>query len=327
MALGMALLHLLVPQHRLGVAIGWNAVAVALSSAAGPAIGAAILSFTSWPWLFALNLPLGVAVLLATRALPATPGTARPLDGFSVVLNAKAFGAGVIGVEMLAVNAVLGSLLLAAALVAMTLLVRRELPKEAPLIPLDLLRDASFGVSVIASICCFAGVTVGLLSLPFYLQHELGQSTLQTGLYMTAWPLTVAIVAPMAGYRATRISTAWLCATGGLCLCIGLALASSWTLRGSLGLLVPFTMLCGLGFGLFQVPNNRNMFLSAPRGRSGAAGGLQATARLLGQTVGALIASVLFTSASPDAAPQIGLAIGAALTLMAGFASVLRLRH
>jgi len=69
-------------------------------------------------------------------------------------------------------------------------------------------------------------------------------------------------------------------------------------------------MLCGLGFGLFQVPNNRNMFLSAPSERSGAAGGLQGSARVAGQTAGGIIMSLLFAIASADAAPRIGLAIG-----------------
>ena len=326
MALGMALLRLVVPHHRLGAAIGWNALAVALSSAAGPSIGAAILSVTSWPWLFALNLPLGGAVLLATRALPDRAGTARPLDGVSVILNGTAFAALVVGVEMLLTTPALAVLLLATAVVALTGLIRREMPKEAPLIPLDLLRDASFGISVMASICCFAGATTGLLSLSFYLQQELGQSTLKTGLFMTPWPLTVAIVAPMAGRLANRIPTAWLCAVGGICLAAGLTLASTWPLHGSLGPLVPITMLCGFGFGLFQVPNNRNMFLSTPRERSGAAGGMQATARLAGQTAGGVITGLVLTLASTSAAPRIGLAIGAALTLLAGLVSTLRSR-
>ena len=88
MALGVALLRIVVPHQRLGAAIGWNALAIALSSAAGPTIGAAILSASSWPWLFAVNLPLGLLVLLASRALPKTGGTARRLDKLSVGLNA-----------------------------------------------------------------------------------------------------------------------------------------------------------------------------------------------------------------------------------------------
>ena len=105
-----------------------------------------------------------------------------------------------------------------------------------------------------------------------------------TGLYMTPWPLTVAIVAPFAGRLADRVSTAWLCAVGGVFLAMGLGASALWPLKGDPLPLVPLTMLSGLGFGLFNVANNRSIFLSAPKERSGAAGGMQGTARLFGQT-------------------------------------------
>ena len=95
-------------------------------------------------------------------------------------------------------------------------------------------------------------------------------------------------------------------------------------MKGDLLPLVPLTMLCGLGFGLFNVANNRSMFLAAPKERSGAAGGMQGTARLLGQTAGAVAMTLLFTLAVADAAPQIGLGIGAVLTFAAALVSTLR---
>ncbi len=326
MALGIALLRLVVPQRQLGAAIGWNALAVALTSAAGPTIGAVLLSGASWPWLFALNLPLGGLVLLASRALPDLAGTSRPLDKLSVALNAGAFASLVVGAEVLVERPGMAAALLAAAAISLTALIRREMPREAPLIPLDLLRAGSFRISVVASVCCFAGMTMGLMALPFYLQHSLGQDTLMIGLYMTPWPLTVAIAAPLVGHLSNRVSTAWLCATGGAFLAVGLASTSVWPLHDNALPLVPLTMLCGLGFGLFQVPNNRNMFLSAPSERAGAAGGMQATARLAGQTAGGIVMSLLFTVAPVESAPRVGLGIGAMLTLAAGLVSLLRVR-
>jgi DHA2 family multidrug resistance protein-like MFS transporter len=326
MSLGVALLRLVVPHRQLGAAIGWNALVIALSSAAGPTIGAMILSGSSWPWLFAVNLPLGLLVLLATRALPYLTGTTRRVDLLSVALNAGSFAALVVGAELLLAKPALAAVLLVASAFGLGVLVRWEMPREAPLIPLDLLRVGSFRISVLASVCCFAGQTAAIVALPFYLQHGLGQNTLMTGLYMTSWPLTVAIAASIAGRLANRVSTAWLCATGGACLAIGLAAASLWPLQGGPLPLVPFTMLCGLGFGLFNVPNNRNMFLSAPSERSGAAGGMQGTARLVGQTAGAVIMTLLFTLTSADAAPRIGLGIGSVLTLVAGLVTALRIK-
>ncbi len=324
MALGIALLRLAVPHAWLGAAIGWNALTVALSSAAGPVIGAGLLSVAGWPWLFAVNFPLGVAALLASRSLPYVAGSARRIDLPSLLLNAVAFAALVVGAEMLTTSPPGTLALFVAAALGFALLVRREIHKETPLIPLDLLRAPSFRVSAIASVCCFAGQSAGLVALPFYLQHGLGQSQLMSGLYMTPWPLTVAFAAPIVGRIANFIPTAWLCAAGGSCLAIGLAAAGITPMQGHVWPLAIFTALCGLGFGLFNVPNNRNMFLSAPHARSAAAGGMQGTARLVGQTTGAVIMTLLFALVSAERAPRIGLAIGGVLTLAAGLASLLR---
>jgi MFS transporter, DHA2 family, multidrug resistance protein len=326
MALGLALLRFVVPHEQVAAVISWTAMVVAMTSAAGPTIGAAILSATRWPWLFAVNVPLGIFVLLAARALPDVVGTARPLDLFSAVLNAAAFAAFVIGAELLPDRPAVAVVLLLVAGIAMMALVRREMPKEAPLIPLDLLRSHSFRVSVTASVLCFSGMTIGLVALPFYLQHGLGQDAWSTGLYLTPWPVMTAIAAPVTGRFASQASSPWLCTVGGLVLTVGLAASAVWPLHGHVLPLALFTLTCGLGFGLFQVPNNRNMLLAAPRERSGAAGGMQGTARLTGQTVGAIIMTLLFTISSVDAAPRVGLAVASLLTLAAGLVSILRAR-
>lgn len=326
MALGVALLRVVVAPQRLGAAIGWNALAVALASAAGPSLGMAILTGTDWRWLFAYCLPLGGLVLYAARALPNVAGTAHRLDRFSLALHAGGFAGWILGAEMLATKPAVGVCTLAAASLALGVLIRREMPKRVPLIPLDLLRGDSFRLSVMASVCCFAGQTAGMVALPYLLQQGLGQNALMAGLYMTPWPLTVAIAAPVAGRLADRLSPNWLCSLGGLILSIGLGAIALWPLKGNPFPLVPFAMLCGLGFALFNVANNRTLFLSAPRARSGAAGGIQGTARLLGQSSGALVVSLLFSMTSADAAPQLCLGIGAVLTLAAGLMSTRRLR-
>lgn len=324
LSLGVALLRLVVPRQQLGTAIGWNALVVALSSAAGPTLGSLVVAAASWPWLFAVNLPLGALVLLGTRTLPGVPGTGRALDLLGAGMNAGAFGALVVGAEWMPENPLLAAVLLAAGALALFVLVRREVPGRAPMIPLDLLRVGSFRVSVIASVFCFVGQSAAMVSLPFYLQHGLGLDALQTGLLITPWPLTVAVMAPIAGRLVDRVSGGWLCALGGALLGLGLASAALWPLHGQPFMLIPFVVLCGVGFGLFQVPNNRNMLLSAPRGRSGAAGGLQGTARLTGQTLGAVLMTLLFATMSMDVAPRLGLGIAAVMTLLAGLISTLR---
>lgn len=324
MALGVALLRLSVPSGRLGAAIGWNALTVALASAAAPGLGATILSYAAWPWLFAAPLPLAVLALIAATAMPSSRGEPTVLDPISIGLNAAMFALLILSTELALRTPLAAALLLILAGLGLGALVRRESPKSAPMFPLDLLRARPFRISVIASVCCFAAQSAGLLALPFYLQHELGLTPLMAGLYLTPWPLSVAAAALVAGRISDRLSTSSLCAAGGLCLSVGLAGAAMASLRDEPSMLVLSVVFCGIGFGLFQSPNNRNMFLSAPPARSGAAGGMQGTARVTGQTAGALAMTLLFGLTSVGAAPKIGLAIGAVLALAAGLLSLLR---
>jgi DHA2 family multidrug resistance protein-like MFS transporter len=324
MALGVALLREIVPHDRIGAAIGWNALTVALSSAVGPTVGATILSIAPWPWLFAVNLPIGAGVLATARSLPVAAGTGRAVDFASIALNAGAFASLVVGAECAPSKPALAGMLVVGAVVLAAMLVRREAGRSKPLVPLDLLAGRSFHVSAIASILCFTGQTAGLVALPFYLQRAFGLTPLEVGLYLTPWPLTVALTGPIAGRLSDRLPTAWLCLAGGAFMAAGLgaaALCSPQVLPIALSLCAG---LCGLGFGLFNVPNNRNMFLSAPRERSGAAGGLQGVARLMGQTAGAVLMTLLFSVSPLALAPRIGLAVGGVLTLAAGVTSLVR---
>lgn len=324
MALGVALLRTAVPPGQLGAAVGWNALTVALSSAAAPTLGALIIARLDWAWLFLINLPIGVAAMIAAFSQAHLAGSRARLDLISFALNGAVFALLVFGAEVLPKSPLLGILLLSMSGLALSGLVQRDRPKSAPLFPLDLLRDRSFRVSVIASICCFTGQATALVALPFYLQSGLGQSPLMVGLFLSPWPLSVAVAAALAGRLSDRLSSAWLCAIGGALLAIGLAASALWPLAENPYPLVAFSAACGVGFGLFQVPNNRNMFLAAPLNRSGAAGGMQGTARLTGQISGAVLMTLLFTTAPLLLAPRIGLGIGAALAFIAGLVSLSR---
>lgn len=324
LALGVALLRVIVGERALVKALGWNTFVVAMSTTAGPALGAVVLSISSWRWLFAINVPFAALVLLGTRALPNVAGTARRLDLGSVALTMAGFSAMLAGTELTPRHPPAAITLLAAGGVALFVLVRRESSKAFPLLPLDLLRMPSFRVSVLASVCAFIGQSVALVSLPFYLQHTLGQDIFETGFLMTPWPLTVALVAPFAGTLMSRVSGPALCLIGGVLLSMGLAGAALLPLAHMPLALIPCLVLSGLGFGLFQVSNNRSLFTAAPRARSGAAGGMQGTARLTGQALGSTAVTVLLTSLPLDLAPRVGLAVAAVMTLFAGLVSLLR---
>ncbi|MDE2410194.1 MAG: MFS transporter [Sphingomonadales bacterium] len=324
MALGVALLRVTVADGQLGRAIGWNALTVALAGASGPAVGALIISHAPWPWLFAINIPVGVLALVASTALPTVPPTSQRLDLSSMLLSATVFGASVTGAELglSCPSLTLAALVTAAA--ALIAVVRREHAKSTPIIPIDLLRLRPFRLSVIASVLCFTGQAAALVALPFLLQDELHQTVLVAGLCMAAWPVSVAAMATISGRLADRCSTAWMCTLGATLLATALGAVSLSSLDDHLAILTLLLSASGVGFSLFNVPNNKTMFLSAPLRRSAAAGGLQATARLSGQTLGAVLMTAIFNVTDVDLAPRTGLMLGAAMVLTAGLVSMRR---
>jgi DHA2 family multidrug resistance protein-like MFS transporter len=191
-------------------------------------------------------------------------------------------------------------------------------------VPFDLLRIPIFGLSIATSIVSFAAQMMAYVGLPFYFQQVMGRTAVETGLLMTPWPLAVGISAPLAGRLADRHRAGTLGGIGLSVFAIGLfalsimpAHAGNWDVAWRMA-------LCGLGFGFFQSPNNRAMVTTAPLHRSGAAGGALATARLLGQTAGAVTTAVFFHLAG-TAATKTALATAAGLAALAALVSVSRL--
>lgn len=327
MALGVMNLRFSVPQRLLGTIIGLNAMTIAVASAAGPGIAGAILAVAPWPWLFAVNIPLGLLVLASGRALAGTKGVARRLDPRALAANTLMFVLFFLGADRIASAPGEGCLLIAGAAASLAALLRIERRSPSPLVPTDLFAAPAFRFSVAASVACFTGQMLGLIALPFYLQHQLGMSASGAGLYMMPWPAAVAVIAPVSGRLANRVKTAWLCAAGGTLLAIGLAAIGLLPAGPHGATFVIGAVVAGLGFGLFQTPNNRILLLSAPKARSGAAGAMQGTARLTGQTLGAIAMAVIFGIAPAASAPEAALVLAAGCAAAAALVSAARARH
>jgi DHA2 family multidrug resistance protein-like MFS transporter len=321
-----ALVRATYPASMLGRGIGYNAMVLSLSAAIGPTLAALILSVAPWPWLFLINLPIGIAALMVGRkSLPDPHGHGQPFDWPSALLSAAMMGLIVFGAEMAArEGSALGLAMVAGGLLAGAGLVVREWRVPRPLIPLDLLRIPIFSLSIAASIVSFAAQALAYVAIPFLLQSVLGRSVFETGLLMTPWPIGVGIAAPIAGRLADRVPAGML---GGLGLAIfaaGLFFLSRLGASPDNFSIAWRMAVCGIGFGMFQSPNNRVIVSAAPKPRSGAAGGMLATARLLGQTTGVVTVGAAFHLFGVAVAPHLLFAASLA-ALLAGAISLSRL--
>jgi DHA2 family multidrug resistance protein-like MFS transporter len=327
MSINTALIRFIYPARALGRGVGFNALVVGVSTAAGPSFAAAILSVASWQYLFAVNVPFGVvAFVLGVRALPATPRAAHRFDLGSAVLNAATFGLLIFGIGEAAHSAdrVTVLLVLAGAAVAGTLLVRRQLSLPAPLLPLDLYRRPIFALSSATSVCSFTAWGLAFVALPFYFQTTLGHSAVQTGLLLTPWPVATAIMAPIAGPLSDRFPPAILGGIGMAMLCLGLILMSWLPSDPATFDIVLRMLVCGAGFGFFQSPNLKAIMSAAPPARSGSASGIVATSRLVGQALGAALVALCFGLAGLHG-PVLALGLGAGFAGVACLVSFSRL--
>lgn len=328
MSVNTTMVKLIYPKKHLGKGVGLNATIVALASVAGPTIAAGILSIADWPWLFAINIPVGIVTfIMGRRFLPSNPVKVegRRFNFKEALLNAASFGLFIGCIEAASHNVAgweiaVGLVLF---LIIGSVYVKDQLHKQYPMLPFDLLRIPVFSLSVATSILSFTSQMLAMVAMPFMLMNGFGYSPVDTGLIMTAWPFVIMFVAPLAGAMVNKVHPGILGGIGLITMSAGAFLLSFLSGEPSAWDIALRLVLCGVGFGLFQSPNNHILLSSAPSHRNGSASGMLATARLVGQTTGAALVALLF-EVSGNAAPHQALMLSGILTLCGALTSFSR---
>ncbi len=329
MSINAALVRHIYPTNRLGQGIAIIAMVVAVSAASGPTVAAGVLAVASWHWSFAINVPFGLfATLVGFKYLPRVPLSDHPFDWLSALFTSAFF------IALISAIADIGhegqwltwSVKVLVAITMGYVLYRRLWHHPAPLLPLDLLRISMFRLSVSTSVLAFCAQMLTFVAMPFYLFDTLGKSAMETGLLITPWPFMIGVVAPLAGRMADRYPAGVLGVIGLSILCLGLVSLALLPADPTHGQIIWRVGLSGMGFAIFQSPNNRAIMTSAPVSRSGGASGMLGTARLLGQSLGAALAGVMLMH-WPSKAAELSLFVAAGLAAAAAFMSLLRKTH
>jgi DHA2 family multidrug resistance protein-like MFS transporter len=323
LSVSAAMLRQIYPSRQLGSGMGINSVIVASSSALAPTLGGFIVGHAAWQWVFAAAAPFAVVSLLLGRSLPDPVRRDRPAEWLSGIWSAATMLLLIGGLQLATHDdAALGTTLAVLGAVSAMLLVRREKSRTAPVVPVDLLAKPVLGLSALGAIACFIAAGSLMLSLPFRLQLTMGYSPEEVGLLLLPFPLTMLVIAPLAGWMSDRIAPTKLGVAGMAIAISGLLLLAfmpdspgEWAIAWRLS-------LTALGFGLFFAPNSRLLIGQAPRDRAAAAGGLLSTSRLLGQTMAAVTVGILLAGGAGLGATPLFVAI--ALSVVAALCSLAR---
>lgn len=322
----MALLRHSYPPQLFGRAAGLNSSIVGVAMAIGPSAGALVLIFAEWRTLFLIVLPVAaLSLVVALVSLPRISRRSMRVDLFSGTLTALAILFFVLGLNEFGAQSspirLIGFLGLSAALFGF--LIYRLRGRPDPVLPIDLFAVRSISLTLLASICVFAAQAATIISLPFHLAQTTDLSPGVIGLTLTPMAISVALVASTTGRLSDRYSPQLLCGIGASIMTAGLVLLYLLPARPDVLDVLWRVAICGVGFGMFNTPNSRFVMMTAPLARASAGGSLVAESRMLGQSIGASLTSIVF-SYWPGIGGTGAFAMAACLTALALLVSSMR---
>lgn len=152
--------------------------------------------------------------------------------------------------------------------------------------PLALFEEPRFSFAAMVSMFAFLAQGVAFVGLPFLYQTTMGVSPIASAMLFTPWPLAIMVIGPLAGRLADKANPALISSTGLGLFLLGMLALTGLGADSSYADVIWRTALCGIGYGLFQAPNNREMIGSVSVDLSANASGVLASVRTFGQSLG-----------------------------------------
>ncbi len=303
---GPAIITNSVPPERRGKALSVTAISVALGLCAGPVIGGTLTTLAGWQSIFYINLPVGIiGMLLVRKNIPRDEKreTARfDIAGSGLVLVALLLilvPLSLSGDHDLPIGLFAG--LIGGGLAMAALFVWFESRQKSPMLNIRLFSNRVFSASSVAALFIYMAQFIMVFLAPFYLQTLRGYSALMSGLIYLPMPLATMAIAPIAGTVSDKYDSRYISSIGALVMAGGLFMLSFLKAETSLVYIMAAMVVTGLGFGMFQTPNNSAIMGNVPPENRGTASGTLATMRNIGMALGVAISGALFSFVEGDA--------------------------
>lgn len=288
------------PPHERGRALGISALSVAAGLTIGPPLGGFLATNYGWRWIFFINLPVGIAAIVAAAVL--VPRGETKKQAFDSVGAATAFVALFTLLLALSKGGVWGwgsattVALLATAVVSGAGFIAVEKRVTHPMLDLSLFHNRLFAAANASALISYLALFAVMFLMPFYLTRVMGLPAKSAGVVLLAVPLSMAVVSPLAGYLSDFIGSRVLSSLGLAVAAVGLGLLSRLGVESTPVDVAVRLLVAGFGLALFQTPNTSAIMGSVPRDRAGVASGMVATMRNVGMVLGIAITGAVVAS-------------------------------
>ena len=303
MANGRALVTVNVPASERGKALGLTSMAFHVGYIAGPTLGGFIIDTLGWRWLFHLTIPLGLACayfgwkVLNERARSDTKIKVDFAGAGLLLLANICFIYALNQLPHLGWRHPLVLSFFIVSLASVPVFIFAEQRAETPILSLSLFRERLFTAGNLSLFFITATQSAISVLIPFYLQNLRGFTPTQMGWIMIGSSAVIILVAPVAGWLSDRLGSRLLCSAGAAIIVLGQYLIGELTLQSSVFQMVLPQLLIGLGWALFNSPNQSAILSTVPRDKVGAASGMTLTTARVGGAIGIALSGAIMTFA------------------------------
>ncbi|MFA9375223.1 MAG: MFS transporter [Lachnotalea sp.] len=289
------------PPNERGKALGLLGTFVALGSLVGPGLGGLIVGATSWEFIFLINVPIGIIVLICCFIY--LPQDHKSSHGNLDIIGASLFMFTIVPL-FVALNGgirygfasppiLLGFMI---SIISFIAFISVEKRRADPLIHLKMFENKLFTLSIFCGFISFVAMFCSNIILPFYLQNVMLYTPQYAGLILMLFPLFLSVVAPVSGHLSDKIGSEILTFIGLALLSLGLFFMSTLNESTTLPTMILFIGTMSIGTGLFQAPNNSLIMSTVAKDKLGIAGSINALIRNLGMVCGIALATTLLYS-------------------------------
>jgi EmrB/QacA subfamily drug resistance transporter len=289
-------------------AMGVYAAMAGIGATVGLLLGGVLTDVLDWRWVFFVNIPIGLFVLVGTRALVEAERHRGRLDVPGAITGTGGLIALVYGITRGGEHGWTDRLTLTTFVLAAALLVAflfHQARAEHPMMPLRLFKDRNRAGSYATMLFIGAGMFATFYFLTLYMQLILGYSPVKTGFAYMPISIGMGVAATLSSKLVAHVAPRVIAGPGLLVAAVGMLWFSALTPSSSYaGHLMPAMLVTGLGLGTGFVPMTLGAVSGVAHQDTGIASALLNTAQQIGGALGLAVLSTISTSAADDKLPK-----------------------